>query len=365
MNNFLLKKFPDILKDIPDQYDTNMAEKHLYKYDGMVEFVYSPEILTTILFYQESVMSSRLEGTVATITDILNYKVGKDVSEKIEGDATEIENYKDALGYCVKEAERNNFEVSNSLIKSIQFIILDNSRGTDKLKGKFKERQNYIGNKYDREITYTPVSYLHTEEYMNNLMDFINGKDNLNPLVKVAIIHAYFELIHPFEDGNGRVGRILIPILLKKYNILSTPYFYISYYLSKNRSLYISSLEAISRNNDWNTWISFFINAINQQTEILIKMLRRLKEIRIQAEDKINELKTQFSIKILNFLFKRIKFTTVKFIEETGINANTARVLLKQMEEKGIVDIEEKGSGQSPSIYRFRDLYSMVEEISE
>ena len=140
---------------------------------------------------------------------------------------------------------------------------------------------------------------------------------------------------------------------------------YISYYLSKHRSLDISPLEAISRNNDWNTWISFFINAINQQTEILIKMLRRLKEIRIQAEDKINELKTQFSIKILNFLFKRIKFTTVKFIEETGINANTARVLLKQMEKKGIVDIEEKGSGQSPSIYRFRDLYSMVEEISE
>ena len=107
----------------------------MYKYDGMVEFVYSPEILTTILFYQESVISSRLEGTVATITDILNYKVGKDVSEKIEGDVTEIENYKDALGYCVKEAERNNFEVSNSLIKSIQFIILNNSRGTDKLKG--------------------------------------------------------------------------------------------------------------------------------------------------------------------------------------------------------------------------------------
>ena len=219
MNDFVLKKFPDILNDIDVHYDTNMAEKYLYKYDGMVEFVYSPEVLTTILFYQESVMSSRLEGTVATITDILNYKVGKDVSEKIEGDANEIENYKDALGYCVREAEMSNFELSNTLIKNIQYIILDNSRGTDKLKGKFKEKQNYIGNKYDREITYTPVSYLHTEEYMNNLMGFINAHDNLNPLVKVAIIHAYFELIHPFEDGNGRVGRILIPILLKTWHV--------------------------------------------------------------------------------------------------------------------------------------------------
>ncbi len=365
MGDFILKKFPDILNDISTKYDTNMAEKYLYKYDGMVEFVYSPEILTTILFYQESVMSSRLEGTVATITDILDYKVGRDVSERIEKDANEIENYKDALGYCVKEAERNDFEVSNALIKSIQYIVLNNSRGADKLKGKFKERQNYIGNKYDREITYTPVSYLHTEEYMDNLMDFINAENQINPLVKVAIIHAYFELIHPFEDGNGRVGRILIPILLKKYNLLSTPYFYISYYLSRNRSLYISSLEAISKANDWNTWILFFINAVQQQTEILIKMLRQLKAIRMRAENNINELKTQFSINILNFLFKRIKFTTVKFIEETGINANTARVLLKQMEEKGIVEIEEKGSGQTPSIYRFKDLYSMVEDISE
>ena len=123
MNDFVLKKFPDILNDIDVHYDTNMAEKYLYKYDGMVEFVYSPEVLTTILFYQESVMSSRLEGTVATITDILNYKVGTDVSEKIEGDANEIENYKDALGYCVREAEMSNFELSNTLIKNIQYII--------------------------------------------------------------------------------------------------------------------------------------------------------------------------------------------------------------------------------------------------
>ena len=200
---------------------------------------------------------------------------------------------------------------------------------------------------------------------MTNLVDFINkAQDSLNPLIKVAIIHAYFELIHPFEDGNGRVGRILVPILLKKFNVLSTPYFYISYYLSQNRERYISALEAISQKLDWKPWIEFFIEAIQHQTEILIKMLRRLKEIRGSAESKINELKSQFSIQIINFLFKRIKFTTTKFIEETGINPSTARVLLKQMEKLGIVEVEERGSGQAPSIYRFKELYAMVEEIS-
>lgn len=121
-------------------YLTHNAEKFLYKYDGMVEFIYSPEILTTLLFYQESVMSSRLEGTVATITDILNYKIGKDVSDQIGKDATEIENYKDALGYCLKEAESQNYQLTNSLIKNIQYIILNNSRGKDKLKGEFKKK---------------------------------------------------------------------------------------------------------------------------------------------------------------------------------------------------------------------------------
>lgn len=364
MESFILKKFPAVLKDFPLDYPTQEAEKYLCKYDGMVEFVYSPEILTTILFYQESVMSSRLEGTVATITDILNYKVGKDVSVQIGMDVTEIENYKDALGYCLTEAEQTQFKITNTFIKNIQYIILNKSRGNDKLKGEFKQKQNYIGNKLNKEITYIPVSHLHTEEYMDNLIEFINTEDTINPLVKIAVIHAYFELIHPFEDGNGRVGRILVPILLKKYNLLSTPYFYISYYLSQNRERYISALETISKQNEWHPWIVFFIEAIQRQTEILIHLLRRLKNIRQETEKKISNLKSQFSFQIVNFLFKRIKFTTTKFIEETGINPNTARLLLKQMEKLEIIEVEEKGSGQSPSIYRFKDLYVMVEEIS-
>ncbi len=365
MGSFVLKRFPKILDDFPKNQDTFAAENKLSRYDGMVEFVYSPEILTSILFYQESVMSSRLEGTVATITDILNYKVGKDLSERIEADATEIENYKDALGYCIKEVEDNNFVITASLIKNIQAILLNQSRGKDKLKGKFKEKQNYIGNKFDGKITYTPVSHLHTEEYMNELINFINSNTNMNPIVKIAFIHAYFELIHPFEDGNGRVGRILIPILLKKYGVLSTPYFYISYYLSKHRNNYINSLEAISKNNDWEKWINFFIEVIEKQTDMLIKMLRRLKEIRKETEDKLSLLKSQFNIQVLNFLFRRIKFTTTTFIKETGLNGNTARALLKSMEENGILETEERGLGQAPSIYRFVDLYKMVEEISE
>jgi len=131
------------------------------------------------------------------------------------------------------------------------------------------------------------------------------------------------------------------------------------------RGDYIGTLENISKNNDWKPWISFFLTAIEKQTAVLINMLRRLKEIKDNSEKKIQALKSQFSIPILNFLFRRIQFTTTTFINETGINANTARALLKQMEEHQIIEISEKGSGQAPTIYRFIDLYKMVEEIQE
>lgn len=366
MSEFTLKKIPEILKEIPADLSTNAITKFLYRYDGMVEFMDSPEVLTTILFYQESVMSSRLEGTIATLTDLLDVKVGKEVSEKIKDDSVEIENYKDALGYCIKEIENKKYKFDNSLFKNIQYILLDKSKDHNKLKGKYKERQNYIGNKYDKEITYTPVSYLHTEEYMNDLITFMNDDTvGLDPIIKLAIIHAYFELIHPFEDGNGRVGRILIPILLKKYNVLSTPYFYISYYFSKHRNDYIGTLEHISKNNDWTPWIKFFLRAMEKQAEVLINMLRQLKEIKLSTEEKIQSLNSTFSLQIINFLFRRIKFNTTTFVKETGIVGSTARSLLEKMEKNGIIEVEEKGSGQSATIYKFIDLYQMVEEIKE
>ncbi len=366
MSEFVLKKIPEILQEIPEDLSTINITKILCRYDGMVAYMDSPDVLTTILFYQESVMSSRLEGTIATISDILDVKVGKEVSEKIKEDSTEIENYKDALGYCIQEIETKKYKFDDFLFKNIQHILLNKSRGHHKLKGKYKEKQNYIGNKYDKEITYTPVSYLHTDEYMKGLITFINDDtEGLDPIVKLAIIHAYFELIHPFEDGNGRVGRILIPILLKKYNVLSTPYFYISYYFSKHRDQYISTLEQISNSNDWKPWIDFFLTAMEKQTEVLINMLGKLKKIKISTEKKIQSLNTTFSLMILNFLFKRIKFNTTTFIKETKINSNTARSLLDKMEKNGTVAVEERGSGRAPTIYRFIDLYQMLEEMKE
>lgn len=364
MTSFVLKMLPDGINHLDIDYPRN-ANRLIARYDGMVESVDNPEILTTILFMQEAVQSSKIEGTIATISDILDYNVGHKLDERKSIDIQEIDNYKEALEYTLKEVEDSNYEINPRLLKNIQHILLNNSRGKDKLKGEFKRSQNYIGNKFEGKITYTPVSHILTPDYITNLIDFINSDDfdKLDSIVKVAIIHAQFELIHPFEDGNGRVGRILVPILLKKYKIIEEPFFYISYFLSKNRDEYISCLEKISTENNWESWINFFVKGVEEQSKVLMEVLKELNSIKKDTKDKITSLKTTFALQIVDFLFQKIKFDTAYFIEKTEIKAPTARKLLKDLVDNNILSIESVGSGQKSTIYRFDALYSVIEQL--
>lgn len=361
MPNFILGKLPISLNHTYPRDAYNLISK----YDGMVEFVDNPEILTTLLSMQEAVQSSKLEGTIATISDILDFNVGDEIDENRMLDIQEIENYKSALEYATKTVEDQDYKITSSLFKNIQHILLNNVRGKDKLRGDYKRSQNYIGNKYDKEITYTPVSPILTNDYMENLIEYINDdiSDELDPIVKVAIIHAQFELIHPFEDGNGRVGRIIIPILLRKYKVVENPFFYVSYYLSKNREAYIKNLEKISSHNDWKNWVSFFVKAITEQSKISMGILRDLNAIKKETKETISELNTSFSIQIIDFLFERIKFNTNYFIKKTGLKDNTARALLREMVDKEIISIEKVGSGTRSSIYKFNALYEIIKRI--
>lgn len=372
MSKFVLNKLPSknssqkLLEAIAVPYPKD-AVRLISKYDGMVEFIDNPSLLANILFLQEAVKSSNIEGTIATISDVLDYDVGSKISDQIIlADVEEIKNYEDALKYAMEEIEKNNYRFSCKIFKEIQSILLNNSRGKDKLRGAFKEKQNYIGNKLDKKITYIPVSPILTNDYMENLVEFINhNHKEIEPLVKIALIHAQFELIHPFEDGNGRVGRIIVPILLKKYGLIENHFFYISYYLAKNRSKYIDALENISSKQDWAGWVNFFVGAIEKQSEVLILMLKEINEIARETRRKIQELKTTFAVLIVDFLFEKIKFDTAYFIKKTGINPSTARVLLKEMVDKKIISIEESGSGTRSHIYKFDALYELIRKIEE
>lgn len=367
MTNFTVNKLPNNLIKNLNTSNKIEANRLICKYDGMVSFIENPNILTSILAMQEAVLSSNIEGTIATISDILDYNVGDKIdSEVIIDDVAEIKTYEEALKYLIEEMQSKNYKFSTSLFKNIQAILLNNSRGSDKLRGAFKQKQNYIGNKYENKITYTPVSPVLTNDYMENLVEFINDESNsIDPILKIAIIHAQFELIHPFEDGNGRVGRIIVPILLKKFKVIDSPFFYVSYFLAKNRDSYIEALENISQNNEegWQNWVNFFFKSITEQSKILIAILKDLNEVAKETKEKIKELKTIFAEEILDFLFQKIKFDTSYFIKKTKINPNTARVLLKAMVENDIISVERSGSGTKSSIYKFDALYEIIKKM--
>ena len=369
MNHFPLKKIyerqegAELLEFCSRFEYPKKLYRNIYTYNGVLRSLRDPSFLAHVLSMKESVQSSSIEGAITTISDILEAKMENELSETRKRDIIEVLNYEQAMDYAILEM-KDKKDLSEGFIKNIQSILLDSTRGYDKRRGDYKIRDNAIGSR-NGDVTYMPPSFMKTKEYMEDLFLYINNAlpIEIDPVIKVAIIHAQFELIHPFEDGNGRTGRILIPLLLYKYEVTENPYFYMSNYFAQYRNEYLSSLGKISQDNDWSTWIEFFLKGINSQAEYCLKMLDRLENIRREVEKQIMGLKTSFSIEIVNFLFTKIKFNTPYFIKKTGISESTAKKLLSSLVEVGVISVVLQGSGKRATQYVFTELYRIIEEM--
>lgn len=265
---------PHIPEKLPVEVATSLYDPEMIKliskannamgaYRGFLINTINPMLLISPLVSQEAVISSKLEGTHATIEDFVNYDAGNEVAVS-KDEMQEVINYRSALYYALdnlarmsddSEEGRHKLPLSTRLIKEMHKILLDNVRGQSKSPGEFKTEQNYIGNA--SEITFTPLPAELTPEYMSNLENYIHYEE-VDILVQAALIHCQFEMIHPFKDGNGRIGRLLIPLFLYYRDMLPVPTFYMSAYFEKDRSLYLEKLAAVSKNNDYATWIKYF-----------------------------------------------------------------------------------------------------------
>lgn len=212
-------------------------------------------------------------------------------------------------------------------------ILLDNVRGSSKNPGNFKRNQNYIGS--IASISYTPVPAEQTPEYMSNLEQYIHY-DDLDLLVQSAIIHAQFEMIHPFEDGNGRIGRLLIPLFLYYQELLSYPTFYMSSYFEKDRSLYISHLSNISKNNNWKDWFKYYLEGVILSAEESTKKAQDILSLyNIMKEQIIPKLHSVSGIQLLDFIFSAPIFKAKQVSEHLKISERTTYTLLNKLIEEG------------------------------
>ena len=338
------------------------------RFDGMLEeATINKELFLNPLTKKEAVLSSKIEGTQATLTEFLEIEVeeGKTTSPSKYDDFIEISNYNKAIAYAEEELNDKS-KITLWMIRNIHKILLDGARGKDKNPGEFRNDQNWIGKPGSpiEEATFIPVAPELLIDNLENLEKYISEYDEQSALVQAAIIHAQFEKIHPFKDGNGRIGRMLIPLFLYYKNVMSRPVLYVSEFLEENREEYYYRLNKIDEENGWIDWVLFFLRAVETQSNKNIEKIKRLQNLYEEYKTTINEiLNTKNSIYILDALFQYpiCKSSTIfeAVSKKTNIDSSTIDRYLKKLVDNEIL-IPENDKERHKKYY-FKTLIDIIQ----
>jgi len=340
------------------------ANASLARYDGILQAIINPEILISPLINHEAVLSSRIEGTQASLEEVLEYEADPigDITLEKRDDITEIINYRKAL--LLAEKELKNRPLHINMITLIHAVLLDNVRGRDKEPGQLRTIQNYIakpGQPIEKAIFIPPYPFI-VPDALSNWEEYLHSEEK-DPLVQIAVLKAQFELIHPFRDGNGRIGRMLVPLILYNKGLLSRPTFYISSYLEQNHDEYYDSLLKISHDDDWNQWISFFLRAINEQAVYNCRKAREILSLYDEMKTRVPEIThSQYAIPAIDAIFSRQIFRASDFVSISGIPNVTAQRLLRELSENDIITVIREGRGRRANIYACIKLLKITED---
>lgn len=340
------------------------AAASLARYDAKIQGLVNSALLLAPLRRQDAVASSRMEGTISTIEDIYRLEAEDDDSTSkallsARNDDIETYLYSAALRHA-QEAIQNGTPIGEYLIRSTHQELLSVGRGATKRPGAYKVEQNYIGDDRSGKIYYVPIAPEHLAPAMAALVDYMNS-DLVRPLIRTAVCHVEFEAIHPFEDGNGRIGRMLITLMLWKLGILSEPHFFVSGYFEQHKDEYIERMRAVSAGGDWTGWISFFLNAMHEQARVNIEtaddIVRLYETMRVRFRETLN---SQYFDLVLDFVFARPIFRNDRFVAGSGVPATTARNICRRLAEAGVLTMIEPGSGRRAALYAFEPLLKLL-----
>jgi len=336
------------------------ANAELARYDGILQGIVNPGVLLSPLSTKEAVISSKIEGTQASLEEVLQYEASPDPKSEKYDDIQEIINYRQAMNFADKWLEKK--PITLNLIKQMHAMLLDSVRGKDKDRGNFRTKQNYIG-KHGTSIEkarYIPPPPLILPDHLSNFENYFHYTEK-DRLIQLAILHAQFEIIHPFLDGNGRIGRILIPLFLYEKKVLHSPMFYISEYLEENRDEYYDRLLAISEEKKWEDWIEFFLKAIADQAKRNSQKAKAVLSLYDKNKEHIvNITHSQYAIKILDTIFSRPILNTTDFIRLSKIPKPSAMRLLTLLRKERILSTLKAGSGRRAEVMMFDKLINII-----
>lgn len=354
-NNLQWKKITPLLGD---------TYSFIARYDSLLGVIGNKQILLSPLTTREAVLSSRIEGTQATMAEVLQFKAqgyDKELSETKRQDIYEIINYDIAMKGAVKDMQE--LPICNRVILKAHKKLMSGVRGHNKTPGQYRQTANWIGpeGSTKEQAHYIPPPANEVSKLMRQWEKFINSKYT-DKLVQLALLHVEFEAIHPFLDGNGRLGRMLIPLFMFQKKMIQQPVFYISEYLEVYRDEYYQRLRLVSKNHDWTGWCLFFLKAVKVQAIDNLEKTKRMLSLYNNFKDRLPQLThSQFAILLLDVIFKRPIFTLNSLVKDVNISIHTARRLVKILEENNIVKTLNKPKGRRPAIMIFPELLNIAE----
>ncbi len=347
---------PAILIDADLALLLSRADQAVGRLDGIAETVPNPDLFVAMYIRREAVLSSQIEGTQSSLDDVLTFELDPQ-AQGLPYDVVEVANYARAMTYGLERLA--TLPLSLRLIREIHAELLRDVRGADRRPGEFRTSQNWIGSAgaslAQAAFAPPPASAMH--DALDNLERFLHQDRYLPALLHCGVAHAQFETIHPFLDGNGRVGRLLITFMLVHSGVLHRPLLSLSYYLKRHRAEYYDRLTAVHDKGDWERWLRFFVQGIAETAEEAIVTARAINALREEHRAVIQQSMGVNGLRLLDVLFAQ-PLTTVSVVAESlGITFNTAKRLLGQLEALSLLD--ETTGGQRNRRYRYTPYLSL------
>jgi Fic family protein len=340
------------------------ASASIAKLDALLSQLKNPELLSRTIVTREAVLSSQIEGTQATLSEVLEHEAKKEETDELthfQKDYREIINYRKALEKGIRELSLR--PLSENLIKELHSILLKSSRGEHSFPGEFRRKQVYIGKPGAtlEEASYVPPLPPSIGELFADLERFMHSEYK-DTLVQIGICHYQFEAIHPFEDGNGRIGRLLISLMLYEKKLLTYPFIYLSEFFEEHRQDYYNLLKGVSEENAWEEWLDFFLRGIEVQAKKAQEICQKILDLHLKTRQAARLMNSKYSHEFIDALFINPYFTSRSLRIFTGIkNTQTLFALIEKAKNLNLIIDGTPHKGRN-KVYYFKELLDLIEK---
>ncbi|OGS22541.1 MAG: cell filamentation protein Fic [Elusimicrobia bacterium RIFOXYA2_FULL_39_19] len=364
-NAFIPKPLPP---NPPIKFDSELtnllseADRAIGRLDGVLNNIPNPDLFVMMYVKKEAVLSSQIEGTQASLSDILD-KEEDILSGEKSNDVIATLNYINAMNYGMERIKK--FPLSLRLIREIHQRLLVNVRGHEKEPGEFRIGQNWVGPQGCKlaEAAYVPPPVHEMNEALGELEKYLHAQKVYPALIECGLIHAQFETIHPFLDGNGRIGRLLITFLLCTGGVIAQPLLYLSYYFKKNKQAYYEKLMSVRVDGNWEGWLKFFLKGISETSENVVGLSNKILDLKKSKEELVRKSMRRSSINMMDLLEKLYVhpvITVNKASELCDISYNAAKSIIKTLE--GLNLLTEKSGKKRDRKYYFKEYIDLLNE---